>query len=47
MKLSGKEWEGEAGWGAGSSAGAAGVIVSEVVDDVSGGRLSSGEVVGG
>ena len=31
MKLSGKEWEGEAGWGAGSLAGAAGVIVSEVV----------------
>lgn len=27
MKLSGKEWEGEAGWGAGSLAGAAGVIV--------------------
>lgn len=29
MKLSGSEWEGEAGWGAGSWAGAAGEIVSE------------------
>lgn len=29
MKLSGREWEGEAGWGAGSPTGAAGVIVSE------------------
>lgn len=28
MKLSGSEWEGEAGWGAGSWAGAAGEIVS-------------------
>lgn len=31
MKLSGKEWAGAAGWGAGSLAGAAGVIVPEVV----------------
>lgn len=31
MKLSGKELDGEAGWGAGSLAGAAGVIVSEVL----------------
>ncbi len=31
MKLSGREWEGEAGWGAGSVVGAAGVIVSEWV----------------
>ena len=46
MKLSGREWEGEAGWGVGSWAGAAGVIVSEVVG-VSRGRLSSGEVIGG
>ena len=35
MKLSGNEWEGEAGWGAGSFAGAAGGIVSEVVAIVS------------
>ena len=35
IKLSGNEWEGEAGWGAGSLSGAAGVIVSEVVTIVS------------
>ena len=32
MKLFGREWEGEAGWGAGSFGGAAEVIVSEGLD---------------
>lgn len=49
MKLSGRECEGEAGWGDGSSGGAAGVIVSVVDCDVrfeggSGGELRMGLV---